>query len=297
VSASLTEISLDEFRPMFSGKVRDVYDAGDGNLLIIATDRISAFDCVLPSGIPDKGKILTEISAFWFERLRNIVDNHFITCDATRFPAPFATYASLLQGRAMLVRRAERIDFECVARGYLAGSAWQEYREKGSVAEMTLRAGLEEATKLETPLFTPATKAASGHDENVSFARFESDVGAELAHQLRRKSLELYEFASRHCEERGLILADTKFEFGVLEGRLTLIDEAVSPDSSRFWPLDAYEPGRPQKSFDKQFVRDYLKSIGWKGESPAPPLPIDVVSKTRERYLEALERIRGRPVR
>ncbi|KPJ59188.1 MAG: phosphoribosylaminoimidazole-succinocarboxamide synthase [Latescibacteria bacterium DG_63] len=297
MSASLTEISLENLEPICRGKVRDVYDVGDGHLVIVATDRISAFDCVLPSGIPEKGRILTEISAFWFEKLRHIVRNHFITCDTAQFPPAFAPYASLVKGRAMFVRKAERIDFECVARGYLAGSAWQEYSRKGTVSEVPVPKGLGEAAKLPRPIFSPATKAASGHDENISFARLKSTVGSELADQLRRVSLELYSFAARHCEERGLIVADTKFEFGLLDGELILIDEVLSPDSSRFWPLESYEPGGPQESFDKQFVRDYLKSIGWKGDPPAPPLLPDVVANTRQRYLEALEKIRGDPKR
>jgi phosphoribosylaminoimidazole-succinocarboxamide synthase len=297
VSASLTEISLESIQPICSGKVRDIYGVGEDRLVIVATDRISAFDCVLPSGIPEKGRILTQISAFWFEKLRHVVRNHFITCDTGQFPAEFAPYASLVQGRAMLVKKAERIDFECVARGYLAGSAWQEYSQKGTVCEAPLEKGLEEAARLARPIFSPATKAASGHDENVSFTEFERGVGSGLAGELRRLSLELYSFGARHCLERGLILADTKFEFGLVEGELMLIDEALSPDSSRFWPAEAYEPGRPQRSFDKQFVRDYLRSIGWKGESPAPPLPADVVAKTRDRYMEALHKIRGEPQR
>ncbi len=295
MSASLTDISLENLEPICRGKVRDVYDAGDDRLVIVATDRISAYDCVLPSGIPDKGRILTEISAFWFEELRHIVQNHFITCDTARFPGAFAPYASLVRGRAMLVRKAERIDFECVARGYLAGSAWKEYSEKGTVCGESLEEGLEESARLATPVFSPATKAELGHDENISFAEFELAVGPGLAQQLRKLSLELYGVGARHCLERGLILADTKFEFGTLGGEVMLIDEVLSPDSSRFWPAEEYEPGRPQHSFDKQFVRDYLKSIGWKGEPPAPPLPADVVTRTRERYLEALEKIRGAP--
>ncbi|UCF77923.1 MAG: phosphoribosylaminoimidazolesuccinocarboxamide synthase [Candidatus Eiseniibacteriota bacterium] len=295
MSASLTEISLGKLRPTCSGKVRDVYDVGHDRLIIVATDRISAFDSVLPSGIPEKGIILTKLSAFWFQRLGHIVRNHFISCDTSQFPPVFAAYAPVVRDRAMLVRKAKRIDFECVARGYLAGSAWQEYSEKGTVCEEPLESGLVEAARLARPIFSPATKAASGHDENVSYGRLERAVGAELAGELRRVSLELYSFAAAHCEQRGLILADTKFEFGLLEGQLILIDEVLSPDSSRFWPADSYEPGRPQESFDKQFVRNYLKSIGWKGEPPAPPLPPEVVQKTRERYLEALERICGEP--
>lgn len=293
MSASLTEISLGSLKPTSSGKVRDIYDTGDGHLVIVATDRISAFDCILPSGIPEKGKILTKLSAFWFEQIRHIVKNHFVTCDISRFPSVFEPYGSLVCGRAMLVRKAERIDFECVSRGYLAGSAWQEYSQSGTVSEEPLETGLLEAGKLSRPIFSPATKAASGHDENISFAEFERAVGTERARELRRVSLELYDFGARYCQERGLILADTKFEFGLLDGEVILIDEVLSPDSSRFWPEEGYEPGRSQQSFDKQFVRDYLRSVGWKGEPPPPRLPPEVIVKTRERYLEALERICG----
>jgi phosphoribosylaminoimidazole-succinocarboxamide synthase len=294
MSASLTEISLGELTPVRKGKVRDVYDTQDGHLVIVATDKISAYDCVLPSGIPDKGVILTRLSAFWFERVSHIVRTHFITCDPHEFPPAFSFYASVLAGRAMLVWKAERIDFECVVRGYLAGSAWQEYVEKGTVAGEPLKPGMEEAARLSSPIFTPARKAASGHDENLTFAAFEREVGSASAKELRSVSLELYAFASDYCEKRGLILADSKFEFGLLDGSLILIDELFSPDSSRFWPLESYEPGRPQESFDKQFVRDYLRSTGWNREPPPPPLPPDVVMKARERYLEALERICGK---
>ena len=292
--ASLTEISLSELTPARTGKVRDVYDTNDGRLVIVATDRISAYDCVLPSGIPRKGVILTGLSAFWFERVSHIVRTHFITCDPGRFPSLFLPYASILAGRAMLVWKAERIDFECVVRGYLAGSAWQEYEEKGTIAGEAFKPGMKEAARLSNPIFTPARKAASGHDENLSFAEFEREVGRTRADELRRVSLDLYGFASQHCDKRGLILADSKFEFGLIEGRLILIDELFSPDSSRFWPPESYEPGRPQESFDKQFVRDYLRSVGWDREPPAPPLPADVITKTQERYLEAFARICGK---
>lgn len=294
MGASLTEISLGELTPVRKGKVRDVYDTQDGRLVIVATDRISAYDCVLPSGIPEKGVILTKLSAFWFVRVSHIVRTHFITCDVRRFPPAFSPYASVLSDRAMLVWRANRIDFECVVRGYMAGSAWQEYRERGTVAGEALKPGVEESARFSDPIFTPARKAACGHDENLSFAVFEQEVGKRLAEELRSVSLRLYAFASRYCENRGLILADSKFEFGLVDGELMLIDELFSPDSSRFWPLDSYEPGRPQESFDKQFVRDYLRSIGWDRECSPPPLPLDVIKKTRERYIEALERICGK---
>ncbi|MCX5801211.1 MAG: phosphoribosylaminoimidazolesuccinocarboxamide synthase [Candidatus Eisenbacteria bacterium] len=291
---SLTEISLDDLRPIRKGKVRDVYDAQDGRLVIVATDRISAYDCILPSGIPQKGVILTNLSAFWFERVSHIVRTHFITCDPHRFPGDFSSYASVLAGRSMLVWKADPIEFECVVRGYLAGSAWREYRERGTVGGEPLRPGLKEASRFDIPLFTPARKAASGHDENVSFAVLEGETGVARGRELKNVSQKLFAFASEYCEKRGLILADSKFEFGLLDGNLILIDELFSPDSSRFWSSESYEPGRPQESFDKQSVRDYLRSTGWDGAPPAPPLPPDVVKQTHERYFEALERICGK---
>ncbi|MBN1503492.1 MAG: phosphoribosylaminoimidazolesuccinocarboxamide synthase [Candidatus Eisenbacteria bacterium] len=290
---SLTDISLDDLKPWRRGKVRDVYEASDGRLIIVATDRLSAFDCVLPTGIPDKGGVLTRLSAFWFDKVRHIVRTHYITCEAKRFPEPFRQYAGVLQGRTMLVLRAERVDFECVVRGYLAGSAWAEYRKSGTICGQPVEPGLRESQRLPQPMFTPARKAASGHDENVSFDVMKADLGGDLAERLRRLSAELYSFGAAYCETRGLLLADSKFEFGVLGGEVVLIDELFSPDSSRFWPVEHYAAGRPQPSFDKQFVRDYLDSIGWDRTPPAPPLPPDVVTKTRERYLEAAHRICG----
>jgi phosphoribosylaminoimidazole-succinocarboxamide synthase len=290
---SLTDISLGQLKPIRRGKVRDVYDASEGRLVIVATDRLSAYDCVLPTGIPDKGAILTKLSAFWFEKVRHIVPTHYITCEAEEFPEPFRYYAAVLSGRAMLVLRAERIDFECVVRGYLAGSAWAEYDRLGTVCGEAARPGLRQAEKFAEPLFTPARKASFGHDENVSFTLMRTKLGPKLADKLKSVSLALYSFAAAHCAARRLILADSKFEFGLLGGELMLIDELFSPDSSRFWPLEDYAPGRPQQPFDKQFVRDYLNTIGWDRNPPAPPLPPDVVAKTRERYLDAMERICG----
>lgn len=290
---SLSEISLDGLTPVFRGKVRDVYDTGDGRLIIVATDKISAYDSVLPSGIPQKGVILTRLSAFWFEKVSRIVRTHFITCDPQLFPGPFSAYSSILAGRTMLVVKAVRIDYECVVRGYLAGSAWHEYVEKGSVGGKLLRTGMRQATKLETPIFTPARKSSSGHDQNITFELFAKELGSERANELMNVSLQLYAFASEYCEKRGIILADSKFEFGMACGKVMLIDELFSPDSSRFWPVENYEPGRAQESFDKQFVRDYLDSIGWDRKPAAPPLPPDVVTRTRQRYMEALERICG----
>jgi phosphoribosylaminoimidazole-succinocarboxamide synthase len=289
-----TEIpGLERFR---TGKVRDVYAAGDA-LVIVATDRISAFDYVLGSGIPDKGRILTLLSAFWFEHLRGIVPNHVISLDPMDYPSPARAFADTLRGRSMLVRRTTPVPIECVARGYLAGSGWKEYARTGTVCGIPLPAGLREADRLPAPIFTPATKAESGHDENISAARAATLVGAETIAYLERVTLALYERASAHAESRGIILADTKFEFGWTgaprESPLMLIDEAVTPDSSRFWPRADYAPGGPQPSYDKQFVRDYLEAIRWDKQPPVPALPEDVVARTREKYLEAFERLTG----
>jgi phosphoribosylaminoimidazole-succinocarboxamide synthase len=290
-----TEIpGLERFR---TGKVRDVYAAGDA-LVIVATDRISAFDYVLGSGIPDKGRILTQLSAFWFEHLRGIAPNHVISLDPTDYPSPARAFADTLRGRSMLVRRTTPVPIECVARGYLAGSGWKEYARTGTVCGIPLPGGLREADRLPAPIFTPATKAESGHDENISAVRAATLVGAETIAYLERVTLALYERASAHAESRGIILADTKFEFGWTgaprESPLMLIDEAVTPDSSRFWPRADYAPGGPQPSYDKQFVRDYLEAIRWDKQPPVPALPEDVVARTREKYLEAFERLTGR---
>jgi phosphoribosylaminoimidazole-succinocarboxamide synthase len=289
-----TEIpGLERFR---TGKVRDVYAAGDA-LVIVATDRISAFDYVLGSGIPDKGRILTLLSAFWFEHLRGIVPNHVISLDPMDYPSPARAFADTLRGRSMLVRRTTPVPIECVARGYLAGSGWKEYARTGTVCGIPLPAGLREADRLPAPIFTPATKAESGHDENISGARAATLVGAETIAYLEHVTLALYERASAHADSRGIILADTKFEFGWTgaprESPLMLIDEAVTPDSSRFWPRADYAPGGPQPSYDKQFVRDYLEAIRWDKQPPVPALPEDVVARTREKYLEAFERLTG----
>jgi phosphoribosylaminoimidazole-succinocarboxamide synthase len=290
-----TEIpGLERFR---TGKVRDVYAAGDA-LVIVATDRISAFDYVLGSGIPDKGRILTQLSAFWFEHLRGIVPNHVISLDPKDYPSPARAVADTLRGRSMLVRRTTPVPIECVARGYLAGSGWKEYARTGTVCGIPLPAGLREADRLPAPIFTPATKAESGHDENISGARAATLVGAETIAYLEHVTLALYERAAAHADSRGIILADTKFEFGWTgaprESPLMLIDEAVTPDSSRFWPRADYAPGGPQPSYDKQFVRDYLEAIRWDKQAPVPALPEDVVARTREKYLEAFERLTGR---
>lgn len=277
------------------GKVRDIYDLGD-HLLFVATDRISAFDCVLGSGIPCKGEVLTQISLFWFEQLKNIARNHLLTADENQFPPELRPYGNQLHNRSMIVKKAEMVPIECVARGYLSGSGWREYKASGGVCGIPLPAGLEESAQLPEPIFTPATKSQSGHDENISFSQVAARVGTELAELLRDLTLDLYKRASEHAMKRGLILADTKFEFGYVNGELVLADEALTPDSSRYWPADTYAPGGPQQSFDKQFVRDYLETLIWDKRPPAPALPSDVVDKTKQKYLEAYERLTGHPL-
>src|ERR1700722_17726522 len=276
------------------GKVRDLYAVGDA-LLLVATDRISAFDHVLGSGIPGKGKILTQISLFWFELMLDIVPNHLIATKVADFPAPLQRYADQLNGRSMLVKRAEMFPVECVARGYIAGSGWKEYKASGTVCGINLPAGLQDGSRLPEPLFTPSTKSQDGtHDENISYPAVEGAVGAEVAQELRRLTLAIYEKAGRHAESRGLILADTKFEFGMTQDGIVLADEVLTPDSSRFWEASLWKPGGAQPSFDKQFVRDYLESIHWNKQAPAPSLPEDVVERTLQKYLEAFRRLTGR---
>jgi len=275
------------------GKVRDIYDLGS-QLLIVATDRISAFDVVMPNGIPDKGRVLTQMSLFWFEFTQEIVENHLATADPTEYPASIGKYLEVLVGRSMLVRRAEVVPVECVVRGYLAGSGWKEYRESGTVCGIALPEGLRESDKLPEPIFTPATKAESGHDINIGPEQAMEIVGEGRYRELERLSLALYGKAADYARERGIIIADTKFEFGRAGDKLILIDEVLTPDSSRFWPVDKYEPGRAQRSFDKQPVRDYLESTGWDKKPPAPPLPPEVVASTSERYREALRLLTGR---
>ena len=276
------------------GKVRDLYAVGD-NLLLVATDRISAFDHVLGSGIPGKGKILTQISLFWFDLVRDIVPNHLIATDVKDFPTSLHQYADQLQGRSMLVKRAQMFPVECVARGYIAGSGWKEYQSNGTVCGISLPAGLQDGSRLPEPLFTPSTKSQDGtHDENISFAAVEKTVGADTAKKLRDLTLAIYNKASQHAESKGLILADTKFEFGTVDGQIVLADEVLTPDSSRFWEASQWKPGGAQPSFDKQFVRDYLESIHWNKQAPAPALPDDVVRRTLDKYLEAFRRLTGR---
>jgi phosphoribosylaminoimidazole-succinocarboxamide synthase len=296
----LLETTLAERRPDRQGKVRDLYDFGE-SLLIVATDRLSAFDYVLASGIPDKGKILTQLSAFWFERTRSIVDNHLISTDVSAYPSAIRVAAAPFHGRSMLVRRTSPLPIECVARGYLSGSAWKDYRATGEVCGIRLPTGLVESDRLPHPLFTPATKAQSGHDINITEAQAGEMIGPELLARVRDLTLRLYAEGSAHAEACGILVADTKFEFGVLPGetgpehaRLILIDEVLTPDSSRFWPRDGYAPGGPQASFDKQFVRDYLERIRWNKRPPVPSLPDEVVIKTREKYVDAFRRLTGR---
>ena len=278
------------------GKVRDLY-AVDGALLLVATDRISAFDHVLATGIPDKGKILTQISLFWFDLLKEIVPNHLITAQVSEFPASLQPYADQLSGRSMLVKRARMFPIECVARGYLAGSGWKEYRAASTVCGIHLPEGLQDGSRLPEPIFTPATKSEGGtHDENISFARAEQLIGAAEASDLRQLTLAIYARAAKHAEACGLILADTKFEFGVTAEGVILADEVLTPDSSRFWDGNAWKPGGAQPSFDKQFVRDYLEEIHWNKQAPAPALPEEVVERTRAKYLEAFRRLTGREI-
>jgi phosphoribosylaminoimidazole-succinocarboxamide synthase len=279
--------------PLRRGKVRDVYDLGD-ELLIVATDRISAFDCIMPNGIPDKGKILTALSLFWFEKFRE-VPNHLLATDVKDYPKSLHAFADQIEGRSMLVRKAKVVPIECVARGYLAGSGWKEYQKTQRVCGVMLPAGLRQCDKLPEPIFTPATKEESGHDINISFGETVKRIGAALAQELSERTLWIYQNAADYAASRGVIIADTKFEFGQLEdGKLILVDEILTPDSSRFWPADEYEPGHDQPSFDKQFVRNWLETQPWDKTPPAPALPDDVVQGTRKRYLEAYERLTSR---
>ena len=276
------------------GKVRDLYAVGDA-LLMVATDRISAFDHVLGTGIPGKGKILTQISLFWFDLVKDLVPNHLIATEVEDFPAELHRYADQLEARSMLVKRADMFPVECVARGYIAGSGWKEYKSSGTVCGIALPQGLQDGSRLPEPLFTPSTKSQDGtHDENIPFSAVKEVVGTDVADELRRLTLAIYEKASRHAETRGLILADTKFEFGRIGNAIVLADEVLTPDSSRFWEASAWKPGGAQASFDKQFVRDYLESIHWNKQAPAPSLPADVAQRTLEKYLEAFRRLTGR---
>lgn len=277
--------------PVARGKVRDIYDLGD-KLLIVATDRLSAFDVVMPTPIPDKGRVLTQLSLFWFQQLRDVLPNHVLS--ATNFPPPFDQHLDALHGRSMVVRKTQPLPIECVARGYISGSGWKEYQSTGRICGIPLPLGLKESDKLPEPIFTPATKAASGHDENISFDRATEIIGKPFAEKVRSVTLDIYRRAAAYAEPRGILLADTKFEFGILDGNLIWIDEALTPDSSRFWPAAQYKPGGPQPSFDKQFVRDYLERIRWPKTPPGPELPPDVVAGTRSKYREAYRILVGR---
>jgi len=285
------ETKLAGISPAARGKVRDIYDAGD-KLLIVATDRLSAFDVILPTPIPDKGRVLTQLSLFWFDLLHDVIPNHVLS--TTEFPAPFDAFREELAGRSMLVWKTVPLPIECVVRGYVSGSGWKDYQKTGEICGIALPPGLRESDRLPEPIFTPATKAATGHDENISFERAASLIGTERARQVREVSLEIYRRAAAYAEPRGILLADTKFEFGLLKDELIWIDEALTPDSSRFWPAAQYKPGGPQPSFDKQFVRDYLEGIHWPKTPPGPELPPEVVNATRGKYREAYRILTGR---
>ena len=291
----LLQLDLPGIRKVKSGKVREVFDLGD-RLLFVATDRISAFDCILPNGIPRKGEVLTQISYFWFAQMASFQPNHLLSQAKDPLPAALQPFAAALVGRCMIVKKAQPLAIECIVRGYLAGSGWKEYCERQTVCGLKLPAGLQESAELPEPIFTPATKAESGHDENISFAEAAKLVGGEIAEQARAASMKLYQHARAYARQRGIIIADTKFEFGLFDGQLLLIDEVLTPDSSRFWPADQYAPGRSQPSFDKQFVRDYLETLDWNKTPPAPALPLEVTARTTVKYLEAYERLTGQPL-
>ncbi|MFN3134591.1 MAG: phosphoribosylaminoimidazolesuccinocarboxamide synthase [Candidatus Kryptonium sp.] len=289
----LSQSNIPQAKLIKRGKVRDIYEA-DGYLLIVATDRISAFDVVLPNPIPYKGYVLNQISVFWFEFLKDVIESHFITDDVNLFPNVFRESYEQVVHRSMLVKKAKPLPVECIVRGYISGSAWKDYKKSGFVCGVKLPEGLRESDKLNEPIFTPSTKAESGHDENITFERVVDLIGKELADKVRDLSLEIYAKAEKYARERGIIIADTKFEFGLDENdNLILIDEVLTPDSSRFWPLSEYEPGRSQPSFDKQYVRDYLESLNWDKQPPAPELPEEVIKKTSEKYLEAYRLLTG----
>ncbi len=293
----VTQTASEKLKPTKQGKVRDIYDLGD-ELFIVATDRISAFDVILPDGIPNKGKVLTQISAFWFQKLSHIISNHIIATDVGEFPEPFRSAPEMFGGRSMLVKKTKPIEVECVVRGYISGSGWNDYKKSGMISGITLPAGLRESDKLSEPLFTPTTKAPIGtHDESMTFAQVCGKVGKDLAEKLRDLTVSIYTEARDYAETRGIIIADTKFEFGLDErDEVIWIDEALTPDSSRFWPMSEYEPGGAQPSFDKQFVRDYLLNINWNKQPPAPKLPEDIIRTTSKKYEEALKLLSGKDV-
>jgi len=290
----LLQTDYSELKLHASGKVRDVYNLDANHLLFVATDRISAFDYVLATGIPHKGRVLTQVSLFWFDFLKGIVPNHLVTADVNQYPSEVRKYADELRGRSMMVMRAEMFPVECVARGYLSGSGWKEYKESGTVCGIKLPVGLKESDRLPEPIFTPATKATTGHDINISFEEMCKLVDPKLSHQLRDLTLSIYKKASDYALARGILIADTKFEFGMTAQGITLADEVLTPDSSRFWPADTYQPGKAQNSYDKQYVRDYLEEIRWNKQPPAPALPHEVAQRTSEKYLEAYRQLTGR---
>jgi phosphoribosylaminoimidazole-succinocarboxamide synthase len=290
---TVLELNLPGHPKLKSGKVREIFDLGE-RLLFVATDRISAFDCIMPNGIPRKGEVLTQISYFWFAQTEGFQPNHLISRAGDPLPSSLQPFAAQLARRSMIVKKAQPLAIECVVRGYLAGSGWKEYRERQTVCGIKLPAGLKESSELPEAIFTPATKAETGHDENISFEQAARIVGDDIAGRARAASLKIYNFARDYARQRGIIIADTKFEFGLLDGELILIDEVLTPDSSRFWPADQYQPGQGQPSFDKQFVRDYLETLDWNKTPPAPTLPAEVVAKTQAKYLEAYERLTGR---
>lgn len=291
-TAVLTQTDLPGIPLRARGKVRDIYEVGD-LLLLVTTDRISAFDYILPTGIPQKGEVLNRLSLFWFDFLRETVDNHVITDDVDEYPSALSPFAEQLRGRSVLVKKAEMVQLECVARGYLSGSGWKEYKTSGSVCGIKLPEGLQESSRLPEPIFTPATKADTGHDINISFEQACAKFGQQLVSQLRDLTLTIYDRAAAYAETRGIIIADTKFEFGYMDGKLILADEVLTPDSSRFWPKDQYKPGGAQPSYDKQFVRDHLEAIHWNKQPPAPVLPVDVAKRTSEKYREAYRLLTG----
>ena len=290
---AVQETHLNNSKLFCRGKVRDVYDLDD-KILLVATDRISAFDVIMPNGIPDKGKVLTQMSSFWFDQTSDIVENHVISCDINDFPPEFENASVIIKNRAMLAKKTDALDVECIVRGYISGSGWKDYQKNGSICGIALPDGLKESSKFPEPVFTPSTKATSGHDVNISVSEVENKLGKELTNQLMEKSIAVYQKAYEKAYKAGIIIADTKFEFGLSDGRLILIDEILTPDSSRFWPLDDYEEGRPQKSYDKQYVRDYLETLDWDKKPPAPELPVEIIDNTRSKYLEAFQLITGK---
>jgi phosphoribosylaminoimidazole-succinocarboxamide synthase len=295
VPETILTLDLPGIHKLKSGKVREIFDLGD-RLLFVATDRISAFDCIMPNGIPRKGEVLTQISYFWFAQTETFQPNHLLSRPGDPLPPELQPHANRVGHRSMVVKKAKPLAIECVVRGYLAGSGWKEYRQSQTVCGIKLPAGLKESSELPEPIFTPATKAETGHDENISFAEAARIVGPDIAEQARAASLRIYKTARDYARQRGIIIADTKFEFGLFDGQLLLIDEVLTPDSSRFWPADQYQPGKSQPSYDKQFVRDYLETLDWNKTPPAPPLPPEVIARTQAKYLEAYERLTGKPL-